>query len=83
MGKNVYGDLTPVIEPELNNASQVAYYLFAKQPESGVKYVFQGQDTPQVKSWVDLETDAVMMKLTLAWGTVCWNFRAFVQNPGQ
>jgi hypothetical protein len=83
MAKNVYGDLEAIIEPELNANSQLIYYLFARQSESGVKYVFQGQDAPLVKSWVDLETDAVMMKLTLAWGTVAWNFRAFVQNAGQ
>jgi hypothetical protein len=82
-GWNPNADLLPVCEPLLDDTSATAYYLMGADQEAiGEVSFLQGQESPYVNSFVDMETLSHKFLITQSWGVCLIDYQYAVKNPG-
>lgn len=76
------GALTPIVEPRL--ASAVQWYLIADSDSvDTVEYAYlEGMEEPQVTSYVDQDTDGVIVKCTHNFGAKAIDWRGMARSTG-
>lgn len=76
------GALTPIVEPRL--ASAVQWYLIADNDSvDTIEYAYlEGMEEPQVTSYVDQDTDGVIVKCTHNFGAKAIDWRGMARSTG-
>ena len=77
-------NLIPIIEPRLDANSATAFYLFASPSQiDTIEVTFlQGQEEPQIRSWIDDRSLSQMFAVMQTFGAKAMNHRGIQRHDG-